>query len=195
MVFPPSCTVWGFSQLAQGPWATVCILRRWKPSLLHVRGLRDKPGPDSSSCTQGQSWGARVLPLRQRSWKPQKLLKWVLRAMRCQWLLWEGVRSRGTPAQLDPVPWGLQQAGGGGYLELLAREAGAHSALTSFVDLIRSQVTREMSSCGQGWGGTQRQEESWGWAKAFLSHLDVPEHKQWVPASWTPSPIIFPHPM
>lgn len=37
-----------------------------------------------------------------------------------------------------------------GCMELLAGEAGAHSAVTSFDDLIRSQATRKMSSCGQG---------------------------------------------
>lgn len=80
----------------------------------------------------------RGLPRHQGSWKPQELLIRLLCAMRCQWLLWGGVRSRDSPAHLNPIPWGLRQAGRGRCLKLLAREAGAHSALTSFVDLIRS---------------------------------------------------------
>lgn len=148
------------------------------------------PGATGSELTR------RVRLPHRSSWKLRKLLKHGVLGAR-SW----GVASvgRGREQRLGrtsrPGPTGPVAGGERGCSELLAGEAGAHSAVTSFADLIKSQATRKMSSCGQGWRRTQRGEEIWGGAKAFLNNLEVPEHTRWGLASYRQNlTFTFPHP-
>lgn len=99
---PPCCTLCGFSQSARPPWVAPHF--KEAESTPPARGgLQDAPGWIPPAARRAGA-GVRVLPA---------LLIRLLCALRCRWLLWGGVRSRGSPAHPNPVPWGLRQAGRG----------------------------------------------------------------------------------